>query len=597
MAVCLVGLATVATLRADEPPEQIVESEPLGEPNKAAETAERTRRLIAQLGDADYFVRERAQQELALIGFEAFDALTAAEDDDDVEIAARAKYLVRMMRIDWTADADPPEVKPIVSNYATANEASRIEKIKKLAALADDKGLAVLCRIVRFERSAHLSKLAAVAVLDQKPNDEAWQARERTIREGVGTSTRPSAEWLKTYLASRSDPAAAVGAWQALAEVEEKTLAETPHQTSHDVVAALWRQQAALLRALDRRDEAVAAMLRIVAVEQGGSRTLSELLDWLVEQRAWSVVDEVATRFADQFARDPFLMYVLAQARLAQGDEVRAEEIAAKALAMNADEPEAHYYVFVPLQERHWVRWAEQELRRAIAIGKPTSAFTMVCQSFLAEMLHDRGEDLAAAQLMETAASSMKANIKANRVSDNRRLEMSKFEARQHYYQACHLVSPGEKAERVKQLVLAADSDPTDADVLIALYRLPDAEPELRDRTLTMIRSAADEFRRLIQQNADNDRGTNCNQLAWLIANTEGDFQEALRCSQHSLELRPNDPGLLDTLGRCYYALGDLENAVKYQSKAVEINPHSGLMNKQLALFREALAKLKAGGT
>ena len=104
------------------------------------------------------------------------------------------------------------------------------------------------------------------------------------------------------------------------------------------------------------------------------------------------------------------------------------------------------------------------------------------------------------------------------------------------------------------------------------------------------INTAAAEYRRRIQD--DPDEETHYNQLAWLIANTEGDFQEALRASRKAaLELRPNDPGLLDTLGRCYYALGDLENAVKYQSKAVEFNPHSGLMNKQLVLFQEALAK------
>jgi tetratricopeptide (TPR) repeat protein len=583
VAATLLGLACVAATQADEPQE------------KAAGTEERTRILIAQLGDGDYFVRERAQQELAQIGFEAFDALTAAEDDDDVEIAARAKYLVRMMRIDWIAESDPPEVKTLLSNYATSNEASRADKIKKLAALGDDKGLAVLCRIVRFEKTAHMSKLAAVVVLDQKLAAESWPARERTIREGIGTSTRPSAEWLKTYLASRADPAAAVGTWRALAEAEEKTLAETPPQTSHEVVAALWRQQAALLRTLDRRDEAVAAMMRIVALEQGETKTLSELLDWLIEQQAWNVIDEVAQRFSDQFTRDPFLMYVLAQARQAQGDEPRAEQLAAQALAMNDENQVAHYFVFVALHERHWLRWAERELRRTIAIGKPTDRYTIFCQSFLAEMLHDRGEDLAADELMEAAVASMQANIKADRGFDNGRLDMSKYQARQHYYRACHLVSPGEKAERVKQLVTAADHDPTDADVLIALYRLPDAEPALRERTMELIHSAADEFRRLIRENNDNDRGTNYNQLAWLIANTEGDFQEALRCSQRSLELRPNDPGLLDTLGRCYYAVGDLENAVKYQSKAVEINPHSGLMNKQLAQFREALAKKQAG--
>ena len=39
---------------------------------------------------------------------------------------------------------------------------------------------------------------------------------------------------------------AAVDAWRRRAEAEEKTLTETPRHTNHEIVAALWRKQAAL---------------------------------------------------------------------------------------------------------------------------------------------------------------------------------------------------------------------------------------------------------------------------------------------------------------------------------------------------------------
>ena len=109
---------------------------------------------------------------------------------------------------------------------------------------------------------------------------------------------------------------------------------------------------------------------------------------------------------------------------------------------------------------------------------------------------------------------------------------------------------------------------------------------------MRLIKEAGELFRSQISQ--DPDESTPYNQLAWLISNTEGDQQEALRCSQKSLELKPNEAGYLDTLGRCYFALGDYENAVKTQTRAVELNPFSGLMSKQLELFREALAKKNA---
>ena len=63
------------------------------------------------------------------------------------------------------------------------------------------------------------------------------------------------------------------------------------------------------------------------------------------------------------------------------------------------------------------------------------------------------------------------------------------------------------------------------------------------------------------------------NQWAWLVTNTEGDFAQAVQHSLRSLELAPDEPSYLDTLGRCYFAAGDVENAIKSQRKAVELAP------------------------
>ena len=77
------------------------------------------------------------------------------------------------------------------------------------------------------------------------------------------------------------------------------------------------------------------------------------------------------------------------------------------------------------------------------------------------------------------------------------------------------------------------------------------------------------------------------NQYAWLVSNTEGDLQEALRASRRSLELSPDNPAYLDTLGRCYYALGDLENAIRFQSRAVQLEPSTQQIRRQLEFLSQ----------
>ena len=165
-------------------------------------------RLIAQLGDDDYFVRERAQQQLARTGFEAFDALEAAQEDEDIEIASRAKYLVSQMQIEWTVATDSPEVKQLLQGYGQKDEAAHAAIVDKLNDLPDDKGLAVLCRLVRFDKSLVVSKLAALAIIKTQRIREQRRAREKVITDNLGHSPRPGASgcgpiWRRTRMRRR----------------------------------------------------------------------------------------------------------------------------------------------------------------------------------------------------------------------------------------------------------------------------------------------------------------------------------------------------------------------------------------------------------
>jgi tetratricopeptide (TPR) repeat protein len=85
------------------------------------------------------------------------------------------------------------------------------------------------------------------------------------------------------------------------------------------------------------------------------------------------------------------------------------------------------------------------------------------------------------------------------------------------------------------------------------------------------------------------------NQYAWVVGNTVGDFEQAIKFSRKSLDLREwNTPGYLDTLGHAYYGAGKFEKAVLWQSKAVELDPASQAMSRKLKVFQAALEKQTA---
>lgn len=554
--------------------------------------------LIEQLGANDYFQRQRAQQELAAIGFEAFDALSEAENHEDIEISLRARYLVRLMQVAWVVEGDPPEVKSLLEDYESKSEPERIALIKRLAGLEDNDGLAVLCRMVRFEKSLILSKQAAAAILAAPTaEDETAARREQMIRRILGQASRPAAVWLRTYLTGLSDPAAAIDSWQKLVAREERLALDAPQQTRPELVGALRRELAVLLRRSGRDADADALLLKIVArePETTSSEDLMDLLDWLADQGAYAAVDRAAERFSKRFDEEPLLLYALARVRQEQGENQLARQAVEKALALSDGQTNGaagHYVVAMQLLQRYWSDFAIAELRRMIDLAKPGDREAMWARFKLGEILHDQGEDLAAAKLLETGVTALEQSPVEGLGGF-----LNPMRARLHYFHACALSAPGDHKKRIEHLLAAIEADETDADVLIALYRDQQLDMQQRDETRQRIIKAADEFRGKIQQEPDNP--SPYNQLAWLIANTDGDRNEALRCSQKSVELVRADPdaagseaSLLDTLGHCYFALGDYENAVKFQSRAVKLDRHSGLMHKALHEFRTARDKV-----
>jgi tetratricopeptide (TPR) repeat protein len=127
------------------------------------------------------------------------------------------------------------------------------------------------------------------------------------------------------------------------------------------------------------------------------------------------------------------------------------------------------------------------------------------------------------------------------------------------------------------------------------MYRSPEADDKWRNAVRKQIQTLSRQIQQEIDENPNSPDAYN--QWAWLVSNTEGDYQKAIQYSHRSLELIPPGAGdsagasFLDTLGRCYYAAGDYENALKYQRQAVEKVDYMQVMHRQLELFEKTHAE------
>jgi len=478
----------------------------------------RIQELIRQLGDADYTVRERAQDELATMGFEAFEALSAATQHEDLEIASRARYLLRLVRVQWSREGDPEEVKGLLDDYEAQATDERFKRIQALARLPERKGLAALCRLVRYEQSQLLSKLGAMEILDRAPRSpDDWASWAQVLKERLGDSSRPAVKWVLTYVRLRHEPEAAAAEWAELVEAEQASLKRAADQTSIQIVAVLW--------------------------------------------------------------------YRLATVQWEQGKEDLAKKTAQRARQLSPGKENAplitHLEVAAALRRRGMIRWAEEEYRYVIASGG--SEIAAMAEVYVAEMLHDQGNHLGAAEVMEDLLKQVEAKKVENLDILGRSAE--EVRARMLYFQACHWEEQGDRARHSELLKAAFKAFPTEVDVLIACYHLPEPSDEFRNSVRQQLAKATAQMRREIEANTED--ANSYNQFAWLVGNTEGDKDEALRCAEKAVELEPDSGAYHDTLAHVYAGRGDYENAVKQQKRAVELEPYSGLIAKKLKLFEE----------
>lgn len=623
------SLAVAQTLSAARQPDPAAIDRPAVGELPAVDELPAFDELIEQLGHPRYVNRYAAQQRLSELGLAAFDKLLAATAAEDPEVAAASSRLLRTMTVRWPLPGDPPGVARLLEGYGAESETDRRNRVMQLGRLGT-QGVAALCRVARFDASPRVSRDAALEALAPsgsrarsepagdlaiaEPRREAIGAAVASLNSQYGPSRRVAATWLAAFLLQDEDPPRAAAAWRAAIAAEQNLLdARRPYTDERLLTTLRWHGLRAQLRA-----GVTAGLLETVdaltaASPQQSESTLTTALEWMVEAGADEGVDLVLDARRDQLTTKRGL-YLAAMIRAQQGRDEDAADLADQAFAMPPGEEEhrvrerrklldGRLFVGSWLALRGRSEWARREYAEAADQTPTLSVNGVYCRWVLASSLHDHQQNARAAAVLTEAVDAVEADdrsrgVYSNLHEDNDQMLPSpgSLAGKRDYYAAFAAKERGDGVEQVERLRSALDNEPGDADFIIALYRAANAQrdAELLAEAKRHVLRLAEE----LQEQIDDQPGSpqHYNHWAWLISNTEGDFAKAVRYSRKSLELsRGRNAGYLDTLGRCYYALGDLEQAVARQREAVSLDPHTMVLRRQLDLFERALAESRAG--
>ncbi len=492
--------------------------------------------------------------------------------------------------------------------YGEQSEVDRRTQMERLVAYGNSRALAALCRLARFEPTPALSKHAALLVMSAPPPASPEEGAELRgmIERSMGNSRRPAAAWLRQYgqtlVASEAQVDQIAVNWRELLAVESRALASGTLRggypaTTAAIVRDLHRWQFDYLRRLKRDAEATKVAIELLATVTGSPGELADLVSWLAERELWTQIETLANRFENEFSRSAPLAYRRAEARARQGDKENAERIAAEALEMSAESAK-HLEMGLELRDRGLVDWAEREFRKVLSQSQMGEVEDVTARHRMAEMFYDHDRPLDAAKVWRELCDKLDSDAQVRERFGER---TQFFRSRMHFFYAKQHLAAGEIDQAREQLDQGIRHDPRDADVLIAMYRFPNSDDAWRQRTKTLVAECSTHFLMLVQrwetilsqldgsEDVVESLANSCNQYAWLVGNTGGDVAMAVKMGLRAVELMPKSASYLDTLAHCYFAKGDFENAVKHQAIAVKREPHTKQLERQLAVFRQAL--------
>jgi tetratricopeptide (TPR) repeat protein len=466
-------------------------------------------------------------------------------------------------------------------------------------------GWSALGRLARLEQDEASSKYAALAILRQPwPTEAELPATLAALPSPTLTSKRRAVEWLKTYASTLREPSSTTAAWTKLVDEEFALLAKDKTRTSPLLATQLARWQVEYLRRVKQETIALKTLEHLAStIDPSQEDQLQEHIDWLADLEMWTLVVETERRFAAKFAENGPLLYRVAEAKLKLGDKATATELAEKAFQLNGDQIPLHVLAGQVLAQKGLFEWAEREYREALRIGSIGTMYDISIRSTLSELFHDQGEEQKAVDVLKPLVDASEKDEKVRQLIERSGRELDSIKSRMHHFVAIGHLTAGRFKEAEENFRLSFEEDSENIDAMIALYRLPNQTPEVRKRTLDDLHELIQESQRQITthkrelEEADtaNEQAyyklrlaKDHNDYSWLVGNTEGDIDSAIRSSHESLKLRPGTAAYLDTLGRAYYSKGDYASAEKYQLEALRLEPHSGMMKRQLELIRNA---------
>jgi tetratricopeptide (TPR) repeat protein len=537
--------------------------------------------LMKALASSDAAESAKASEGLRAMGVRARAALVAAVNSDHADARQAATRLLLEMPFDRAEDA--ADVKALLQTYGQGDVAARKVIVGKL-------GLAIK------ENVGVLLRLAA-----EDPSDDVRWAIVMQVRRVFETVTPD-----RVLPIDRAPNLALAGlAWdkkepdRALALMEKALAQDDKDPTTDPGIVLTYYDLAARYTSRRRYDEAAEIHRRAIKrapsarITHGNEST--DHLELLFNLHARfgplkGFEDDLQT-YAQALGR-PYLQYMLGRIYERSGKRLVADSLYRVAFMNTAPGWKAHHEMGALLLQLRMIDQAELQFETALAATSNIESFEAVeTRLQLAQILTLRGADFAAAEVMRSILEGpLPPNVKFEYVGrDKLRNDDAQrvLEAQMHWHYL--------RAARAKK-----DVNSIKAHLKEIVRLLPDI-PEIvldvapllieQGRTEDAARLFAAPYERAkMALDAQPANPVRMNDLAWLCARWGQHLDEAKKLSDAAIAMEPNNGGFLDTAAEVSFRRGDIDQAIKYETRAIELRADDPFLREQLKRFTDAKA-------
>jgi tetratricopeptide (TPR) repeat protein len=290
------------------------------------------------------------------------------------------------------------------------------------------------------------------------------------------------------------------------------------------------------------------------------------------------------------YLAEPQVLYALARTYARGGDALSSTvcERAASAVSLRATR---RLRVADFLRQSGWGELAERELLAVVATEPAADAVVdhVNARLHLATIAADRKDDRATAGHLRAVLELVETNrLQLERTDDTgRRLPFDagllRGQIAWHDFRAAR--DAGELAAAEKHLAELLVLKPTTSRVVLDV--VPHLKSVGRERDAQALFEHAYAFARQRLDAAPDDAGA-MNELAWLCARAGERLDEALELATRATTIAPANASYLDTAAEANFQVGRIDEAIRLEQAAVELEPTNAFMREQLERFEAA---------